>query len=567
MSKVTFSRMTKKQKIACVVVAILVILGVGVCVYGTLSNTGSYDNEYAYGSQEDLEEQVREYISNYFTTQNVGKISDDEMAALIGEITNGVLNNVADENAGTQLSAEQQNEIRAIITDSVKRAVDEYYKTAATDQMAAISESVKNELIQYIDNTVVPGLTKQITENTNNISTLKQMYSNLEAKFNVGITQNISGVSKTTLDEEIANAKAALKALIDAETAGRITEDTDLSDRIDLIKGQLETAINERINKVRDDLTEKINSNTELTNQQKTELINLLGQMDATNTSNLNDMKTRLDDYAKGADDALKTAVSELDGKIDTIRDDLSAAVAKMKQYTDDQTQQTVDKINDVQTNYENADQAILAQLNALQNQVSNLLNEAYPVGSLYLSTTDQNPAEFLGGQWEAYAQGRTMIGAGTGTDSNGVAMDFAAGSDGGEYTHTLSAAEMPNHTHSVAGGTYSTTTSGNHQHTGTTAGAGNHSHAYTNAANATIGTIGVDTYVTGTAISSINFITNGSNTSESGWHSHSFTTDASGNHSHNVTIPDKNTSATGGNQAHNNVQPYITVYVWKRIQ
>ena len=339
MKRITFARMSKKQKIACALVVILLIF-TGIFVTYRVSNAGSYDNEYAYGSQEDLEDQVREYISNYFTTQNVGKLSDDEMEALIGEITSGVLNSVADENAGTQLSAEQQNEIRAIITDSVKRAVDEYYKTAAADQAAAISESVKNELIQYIDNTVVPGLTKQITENTNNISTLKQMYSNLEAKVNIAVTKNTTGISKTTLDEEIANAKAALKALIDAETAGRITEDTDLSNRIDLIKAELEAAINERISSVRNELTAKINANTELTKRQKNELIELLTQMDATNTSNLNDMKLKLNDYAKSADEALKTAVSDMDVKIDSIRDDLNTAVTEMKQYTDEQTQQ-----------------------------------------------------------------------------------------------------------------------------------------------------------------------------------------------------------------------------------
>ena len=39
-----------------------------------------------------------------------------------------------------------------------------------------------------------------------------------------------------------------------------------------------------------------------------------------------------------------------------------------------------------------------------------NLLKE-YPIGSIYISTNDQNPSEYIGGEWENFGQGKTIVG------------------------------------------------------------------------------------------------------------------------------------------------------------
>lgn len=64
----------------------------------------------------------------------------------------------------------------------------------------------------------------------------------------------------------------------------------------------------------------------------------------------------------------------------------------------------------------------------------------AYPVGAIYLSVNDANPAALFGGTWERIG-GRFLLGA----DST-----YAAGSTGGESAHTLTADEMPRHNHEI---------------------------------------------------------------------------------------------------------------------
>lgn len=76
--------------------------------------------------------------------------------------------------------------------------------------------------------------------------------------------------------------------------------------------------------------------------------------------------------------------------------------------------------------------------------------DKVYPVGTIYENKTNSaNPATYLGrGTWVAEGEGRVAIGAGQTTDTNGDSINFTAGSQGGEYNHTLTEAEIPSHTH-----------------------------------------------------------------------------------------------------------------------
>ena len=84
------------------------------------------------------------------------------------------------------------------------------------------------------------------------------------------------------------------------------------------------------------------------------------------------------------------------------------------------------------------------ANANVTIPQVSIL--QAYPVGSIYLSVVETNPAELFGGIWEAIAPGRVLLGAGEYNSST----TYTAGAKGGVTSKTLTSSNIPKHTHTV---------------------------------------------------------------------------------------------------------------------
>ena len=172
--------------------------------------------------------------------------------------------------------------------------------------------------------------------------------------------------------------------------------------------------------------------------------------------------------------------------------------------------------------------------ITSMQNQIDNIkgevINEIYPVGSIYMSTEDDTIEKVqskFGGIWEKYSQGRTIIGEGTGTDSNGLVQTFTNGSTGGEYTHTLNISEMPSHTH----------TQNPHFH----------NVGFDNGKSRIGLNVGVAEPDISMYIGSYGF----------GARVNTMITDA-------VTATNNN---TGGNSSHNNVEPYTVTYMYKRIK
>lgn len=163
------------------------------------------------------------------------------------------------------------------------------------------------------------------------------------------------------------------------------------------------------------------------------------------------------------------------------------------------------------------------------------LVDILYPVGYIYMSTNSANPGTlFPGTTWEAYAQGRVLIGAGTGTDSRSEKKTFAAGSTGGEYNHQLTVGELPKITPNIAMNTVNLT--------GTQTGI-----CYRN-----------NTTLTGTGVFSVSSSGGSSAVTLDGLRNDLLKFNAN-------VAPQATVSSFGENKTHNNMPPYIGVYIFRR--
>lgn len=165
------------------------------------------------------------------------------------------------------------------------------------------------------------------------------------------------------------------------------------------------------------------------------------------------------------------------------------------------------------------------------------LLDLMHPVGSIYITTSEIPPENILGGKWEPYAQGRTLVGV-----NEQVEKYNTAGNTGGEETVKLTVDQIPSHGHNVyvnSSGSCSIAKSGGHMHKFKVL----RNQTKTDGARDVIHPDG-----SGSQWNSV--------ITENGAHTHTVP-----NHKHTLTQ-----SNAGGGQAHNNMQPYITVYMWVRI-
>ena len=131
------------------------------------------------------------------------------------------------------------------------------------------------------------------------------------------------------------------------------------------------------------------------------------------------------------------------------------------------------------------------------------ICNFIYPVGTIYMSADPADPGKKLGGTWASWGAGRVPVGV------NASDADFSSAEKvGGDKAVTLTTAQMPNHNHETR--------------------------IYKDIVGYGYLSCGLGSDVTSIV----------------DWY-------CNDHHS---------TYYTGSGQAHNNLQPYITCYMWKRV-
>lgn len=160
-------------------------------------------------------------------------------------------------------------------------------------------------------------------------------------------------------------------------------------------------------------------------------------------------------------------------------------------------------KLSDSTSSVSSTSGGIAATPAAVSAAIAEAKLAAWPIGSIYMSTDSTNPAKLFGGTWERISE-RFLIGA---------SSSYPPGITGGEFTHKLTQSELPNYSLSVANGS--------------------------NVIRSKTGS-SADTYV---------------QTQSSGWGIPNW-------ESKTVTV-----ASGGSGEAHNNMPPYLSVWMWERTK
>ena len=189
------------------------------------------------------------------------------------------------------------------------------------------------------------------------------------------------------------------------------------------------------------------------------------------------------------------------------------------------------------ETSTGSSESPIESEQNLYGLKVKDLVDVLYPVGSVYISFEERNPSEIMGGSWERVSEGKTLIGV----DEDDSSFNVSSKTGGSKSINLAHSHTVNSHTHTTK------------DHALTIAEMPRHKHAldYQNVQRGTTGS------PTSTRIPTSSNYTGTVDTNYTG----------SGEaHNHGETTASSPGTTSELSTSQSILNPYITVYIWKRI-
>ena len=226
-----------------------------------------------------------------------------------------------------------------------------------------------------------------------------------------------------------------------------------------------------------------------------------------------------------------ETQVTTVKGKTCNIRDNSSIVYlgddATITAYDDVKLTEIVTDLQTRVTSLEEENTTLKSTVSTLKEET---IAEIYPVGSIYISTTDNTLEKVenrFGGTWQVYGNGRTLMSSTDASETTGGASTATFTPAGTVGNTTLTVNQIPSHRHNISTGIW---------------GYG----VYIAASHGDLSDDGNG------------FENFGYKALSTGKHSYWLATNTGGNQPHTHSF-------TGTSQTINTVPPYITVYMYKR--
>lgn len=492
---------------------------------------GNTDEKIPTATAELVNDTIRASLGDYLTANKI-TISDDSMEEIVQYITDSV-------NSQTELTENEISEVKNLIKVSIQSA-NENVNTNTQNTNENLNNSVitlqefvvngdneiSDALKDYIDKYVIPGIKDSLEMNAEDI---------------VSVNQTIV---------EMGNEYDSY----------RETNDTNLTEIVEMIERYREET-GEEISECQTELTEKVNdfyveydSYVESTDSKIDSIEMTLGDYVA--VTDFEEFKSGYEIYKEDIEDTvteIRNCLNELEeGKADEVAfQELTSNFDSLKTAYDAFTGESgaFENLKNRVVNTETVTNVNSESIAALEERVAQLegnLQKFYPVGSVYMTFGNENPADLYGGTWEKVEDTFLMCSGST----------YPIGTAGGNNEVLLGAENIPSL--NVTGKTNS--------FSGNTGSSGEHTHVAPDGSVFMAAKGGVQKWeiepslVNGTGAKWL-------------WPSEGYSSfvnvSSAGNHYHNFTIPELDLS---GIYTNNNLQSvditnkYVTVNVWKRV-